>query len=77
MDETFRPNTFTTDVQYYVSEAPCMLRVVVELEPHNACPGGKGTIFVPLVPGKDTHEVGYRCETCEEVVFQHARGICL
>lgn len=77
MGETFNPNTFTTDGQYFFSEAPCMLRVVVELEPHNACLGENGTLLVPLVPGDDTHKVGYRCEKCEKVVFQHARGICL
>ncbi len=77
MVETLDQGRYTNNGQYYFSEAGCLLRVVVELEQHNACLGGKGTLLVPLVPGNDTHKVGYRCETCGEVVFQHAQGICL
>lgn len=77
MVETLEQGQFTISGEYYFSEAGCLLRVVVELEPHNACLGGNGTLLVPLVPGDDTHNVGYSCEKCGEVVFQHAQGICL
>jgi len=76
MVETLRTGTYTRDGQHYLSET-CLFHVFVMLGPHDGCPGGQGTLIVPLQPGDNTHNVGYSCNLCGAIVFQHAQGICL
>lgn len=74
--EILKSGQFTKDGKKYMN-GNCLIDTEMEIQPHGVCIGNRGMLIVPLQPGINSREVGFKCTTCSAVVYANVRGVCL